>query len=192
MARSTPAKTPAKSRPLDKKSLLPVNLLERVFEGTLWRSRFVTLSAVIFGVVGGLLLFLVASIDIIKAVGITLEYYTGADKIANFHGELLALIIGAVDFYLIGIVLLIFGFGIYELFVSEVDEATDSHVYNALRISSLDELKSKIIKVVIIVLVVFFFEKALEMKFTAPLDLLLLAVGIFLLALTTYFLHKHD
>ncbi|MEL6501874.1 MAG: YqhA family protein [Cyanobacteria bacterium J06623_1] len=45
-------------------------------------------------------------------------------------------IIGGVDYYLIGIVLLIFAFGIYELFISEIEikHQDDSSILQRLAI----------------------------------------------------------
>ena len=54
-----------------------------------------------------------------------------------------------------------FWFGIYELFVSEIDFAILSS-QSLLKIRDLDQLKNKIIKVIIIVLIVKFFEKVLK------------------------------
>ena len=81
--------------------------------------------------------------------------------------------------------LLIFGFGVYELFISEIDIARDKFADSTLKINSLDQLKNKIIKVVIIVLIVKFFEKILKLtpNFNTPQDLLLLSVSILAICL---------
>ncbi len=39
-------------------------MLEKLFEGAIWRSRFIVLLAVIFGLLGAVILFVVASMDI--------------------------------------------------------------------------------------------------------------------------------
>jgi uncharacterized membrane protein YqhA len=67
---------------------------------------------------------------------------------------------------LIGLVLLIFGFGIYELFISELEIARLGDEFgNILEVSNLDDLKNKIIKVIIMVLIVSFFQRILSMEF---------------------------
>ena len=38
--------------------------MERIFEGSLWSSRFIVILAVIFGLLGAVILFAVASVDI--------------------------------------------------------------------------------------------------------------------------------
>ena len=80
----------------------------------------------------------------------------------NNNNELLFQIISSIDLFLIGIVLLIFGFGVYELFISEIEFAKNKFTDSTLKIKSLDQLKNKIIKVIIIVLIVKFFEKSSE------------------------------
>ena len=85
----------------------------------------------------------------------------------------------------------IFAFGIYELFISEIDEANESEVGSQiLAIHSLDELKSKLGNVIVMVLIVIFFKKVIHMHFETPLDMLYLAGGIFALALSLYYMHK--
>ena len=118
-----------------------MKIIEAIFEGVLWRSRFIVILAVIFALFGAIALFLVASADIWHMVVATWDLFVNHHHLENFHGELIGGIIGAVDLYLIAVVLLIFAFGIYELFVSAIDEAEESEVGDKiLAIHSLDEL----------------------------------------------------
>ena len=93
---------------------------------------------------------------------------------------------------ILGIVLLIFGFGIYELFVSEIDFANSKFTESTLKIRDLDQLKNKIIKVIIIVLIVKFFEKVLKFSdnFTTPMDLLYFGLTILSICLGYYLINK--
>jgi len=168
-----------------------MKMLELIFEGILWRSRFVVVLAVVFALFGALALFLVASADIWQMVVLTWNVFVNHHHPDNFHGELIGGIIGAIDLYLIAVVLLIFAFGIYELFISTIDEAEDSEVGDKiLAIHSLDELKSKLGNVIVMVLIVSFFKKVIHMDFSTPLDMLYLAGSIFALALSLYYMHK--
>ena len=101
-------------------------------------------------------------------------------------------IISSIDLFLIGIVLLIFGFGVYELFISEIDFAKGKFSESTLKISSLDQLKNKIIKVIIIVLIVKFFEKVLKLtpNFTTPEDVLFFSVSILSICLGYYLINR--
>ncbi|MCV6607253.1 MAG: YqhA family protein, partial [Campylobacterales bacterium] len=88
------------------------------------------------------------------------------------------------------VVLLIFSFGLYELFISDIDEAKNSSSSSILSIQSLDQLKDKIAKVIVMVLVVSFFQRVLHMEFATPLEMLYFAGSILILSLGLYFLNK--
>jgi uncharacterized membrane protein YqhA len=167
--------------------------LEAIFEGTLWRSRIIAVLAVIFGMIGAIVLFLVASYDIVMVAKKTYLFFFSHYHPDNFHEMLIGKIIGAVDLYLIAVVLLIFSFGIYELFISEIDDAEHSDVGSKiLAIHSVDELKDKLGKVVVMVLIVGFFKRVMHMEFASPLEMLYLAGSILALALALYYMHKGE
>ncbi|GIS08435.1 MAG: hypothetical protein CM15mP112_05470 [Flavobacteriales bacterium] len=90
------------------------------------------------------------------------------------------------------IVLLIFGFGVYELFISEIDFAKTKFSESTLKIKSLDQLKNKIIKVIIIVLIVKFFEKVLKLSynFNTPNDLILFSLSILCICIGYYLINR--
>ncbi|NKQ40934.1 MAG: YqhA family protein [Sulfurovum sp.] len=165
-------------------------MLERLFEGAIWRSRFIVLLAVIFGLLGAIVLFIVASMDIWEITSYTFNTIMSGGHPAKYHEKIVSNIIGAVDLYLIAVVMFIFSFGIYELFISNIDEAAGKNGSTLLSITSLDQLKDKIAKVIVMVLVVNFFQKVLYTNFTTPLDLLYFAGSITLLAVGLYFLGK--
>ncbi len=166
-------------------------MLERVFEGAIWRSRFIVILAVVFGLLGAFVLFIVASMDIWGVAVYTFNtIITGAHP-DKFHEDIVSGIIGAVDLYLIAVVMFIFSFGLYELFISDIDEAMgDGTSSKILAITSLDQLKDKIAKVIVMVLVVSFFQKVLHMEYTTALEMLYFALSIAALAIGLYFLGK--
>lgn len=161
-----------------------------MFEKGLWASRYITLLAVIFTILGAVVMFLIASADIFHALILTYKYYFASYHPDNFHADVVAEVIGAIDLYLIGVVLLIFGFGIYELFISEIDIAKEGENSQVLYISSLDQLKDKIAKVIVMVLVVNFFQRVLHTTYAGALEMLYFALSIVGLALGLYFLSK--
>ena len=163
-------------------------MLEKIFETGLWSSRFITIFAVIFGVLGAVILFVVASVDIYQVIKVAFDYYFSGIKPEDFHVLILSDIIGAIDLYLIGIVLLIFGFGIYELFISAIDMADERN--QILNISSLDQLKDKIAKVIIMVLIVNFFQRVLHTDYNGAKEMLYFSASIMGLAIGLYFLGK--
>ena len=87
--------------------------------------------------------------------------------------------------------MLIFSFGLYELFISNIDpaEANDRSA-RILLIRSLDDLKHRLAQIVLLILVVKFFEHAVKVPFAGAIDLLYLAIGILVIAAGLYLLHK--
>lgn len=165
-------------------------MLEKFFENLLIKSRLVTLLPVIFGLVGAFLLFFIASYDIVKVLIYTFDYFVLPNSTINLHEDIVGLIIGAVDLYLMALVLFIFSFGIYELFISEIESFKQSKQSKVLEVHSLDELKDKLAKVIIMVLVVNFFQRVLQMKLVSIIDMSYLAGSILALCVGLYFLHK--
>ena len=167
-------------------------MLEKLFESGLWSSRFIVILAVIFGLIGAIVLFVVASFDIYETARYVITtYLTGAHP-ENFHEDVVGGIIGAVDLYLIGVVMLLFSFGLYELFISEIDDAKDEsgEENKILAIHSLDQLKDKISKVIVMVLVVGFFQKVGHTQYTGALDMLYFSLSITAVAVGLFFLGK--
>ena len=165
--------------------------LEESFEGSLWATRFMVISAVVFGLIGATVLFIVASFDIYNIAIYVIDVYANHLHPDKFHEKVVGEVIGAVDLYLIGVVMLLFSFGIYELFISEIDVAKMEERKNKiLAIHSLDQLKDKISKVIVMVLVVGFFKKVGLAEYTQPLELLYLALSITAVSVGLYFLGK--
>ena len=143
----------------------------------------------ILSILSAFTLIVIGSWDIIEAV---IFYNPLFDTSISSNNELLFKLISAIDLFLIGIVLLIFGFGIYELFVSEIDFANSKFTESTLKIRDLDQLKNKIIKVIIIVLIVKFFEKVLKFSenFTTPMDILYFGLSILSICVGYYLINK--
>ncbi|MBA1433394.1 MAG: YqhA family protein [Epsilonproteobacteria bacterium] len=172
-------------------------MFEKMFEGGLWGSRFMVIMAVVFGLVGAIVLFIVASFDIYDTAKLVINTYVNHHHPEHFHELVVGGVIGAVDLYLIGVVMLLFAFGLYELFISDIDVAREDEERESkiLSIHSLDQLKDKISKVIVMVLVVGFFKKVGLASYTTPLELLYLALSITAVSVGLYFLskvgHKH-
>ena len=164
-------------------------ILGNKFEKALWSTRFIVLIAVILSIISSITLFLLGGWDIIQATFLNNPLF---NKNINSNNDILFKIISSVDLFLIGIVLLIFGFGIYELFISEIDFAKGKFAESTLKINNLDQLKNKIIKVIIIVLIVKFFEKVLKLShnFTTPHDLLLFSIAILSICIGYYLINR--
>ena len=159
------------------------------FEKILWSVRYITILPVLLSIISSVALLFLGGWEIIEAI---IFYNPLFDDSITSSNELLFKIISAIDLFLIGIVLLIFGFGIYELFVSEIDFANSKFNESTLKIRDLDQLKNKIIKVIIIVLIVKFFEKVLKFSenFKDPIDILYFSISILSICLGYYLINR--
>ncbi|MDR0480708.1 MAG: YqhA family protein [Gallionellaceae bacterium] len=174
-----------------------MKLLEQIFEGSLWNSRFIILLGVLGSLVAGFAIFYMATVDVVYLVTHILHY---ADTDMNdeirkvLHDNTITHIVEVVDGYLLAIVMMIFSFGLYELFISDIDQAKDDKKASSkiLVVHSLDDLKSRLAKVIIMILIVTLFEEALKMKLQAPIDLLYLGGAITLVALALYLTHGKE
>ena len=171
------------------------NPLNRWFESALWNSRFVVLIAVIVSVLSAIALFGLVIVDFSGVLASTLHAF-GPDVTAAAHDSLLAdivrKVITVVDAALLGAFMLIFAFGLYELFIGELDVARSSKISRRLlEIESLEDLKTRLGKVILIILIVEVFKDANKPEMP-PLNLLYLTIAIALIALALYLTHGGD
>ncbi len=170
--------------------------MEKTFENILWHSRLVVLTGVVASLLAAFGMFYVASVDAFYMIA-HLGHYASPDLTMEARTSLRSTtvthVVEIVDGYLLATFLLIFALGLYELFISKIDRAEGAeNASSVLLIYSLDDLKSRLAKVVMMILVVRYFEYALGMDFTSSMDLLQFAGGIALLGLALYFAHLAD
>jgi len=173
-----------------------MKVAEKMFEKTLWQSRFIVLTAVVASLLTSIGVFYMATVDAVYMIIHLLDYaspaLTTAER-AALRSESVTHVVEIVDGYLLATVLLIFAMGLYELFISEIQYASDTKVSgNVLVIHSLDDLKARLAKVILMILIVKFFEHAINMNFDSPLSLLYLAGGIALIGLALYLTHASE
>ena len=173
-----------------------MKFLESLFESSLWNSRFVILTAVIGSLFAGFAIFYMATIDVWNLV-LHVLHYGDADLTAEarkvLHDSTVTHIVEVVDGYLLATVMLIFSLGLYELFISDIDQAHGSKAASKiLVVNSLDDLKAKLAKVILMILIVTLFEEALSIKIENPLDLLYLGASIALIAAALYLSHMAE
>ena len=144
------------------------------------------LIAVVASLAVALAMFYVTTIDIVSLVPHLSHYHDlslSPDARVQLRGTIVAHVVEVVDGYLLAAIMLIFGLGLYELFVSRIDIAEGSEfAERLLLIRSLDDLKDRLAKVVLLILVVKFFEYALQLSIATTLDLLWLGLGIALVS----------
>ncbi len=170
--------------------------VEAVFEAFLWRSRLVVLFAVVASLLTGFGIFYVTTVDVWYMLSHIGEYASPALDAAQrsqMRSDFLTHVVEAVDGYLLATVMLIFALGLYELFISKIDEAEGAETSSKVMvINSLDDLKARLVKVIFMILVVKFFEHAVRMDYTDTTQLLSLAGAIALIGLALFLSHAGE
>ncbi|HCI13657.1 MAG TPA: hypothetical protein DFK12_06770 [Gallionellaceae bacterium] len=173
-----------------------MGLLERLFEGALWNSRFMVLTAVVGSLLAGIAIFYMATVDVVNLFSHALHYADSSLTVEArkaLHDATVSHIVEVVDGYLLATVMMIFSLGMYELFISDIDQAHGSKASSKiLVINSLDDLKSRLAKVILMIMIVTLFEEALNMHLSTPLDLVYLGAAIALIAIALYFTHASE
>ncbi|MCK9200101.1 MAG: YqhA family protein [Gallionella sp.] len=173
-----------------------MGLLEKLFEGALWNSRFMVLTAVVGSLLAGIAIFYMATVDVVNLFSHALHYADSSltpEARKALHDATVSHIVEVVDGYLLATVMMIFSLGMYELFISDIDQAHGSKASSKiLVINSLDDLKSRLAKVILMIMIVTLFEEALNMHLESPLDLVYLGAAIALISIALYFTHAAD
>ena len=162
--------------------------VETVFETIIWNFRLLVLVPVIFSLLSAVQFFAIGTWDI--WAGLSLKF-DPADPEGKITTNIVSYVIGGIDYYLIGIVLLIFAFGIYELFISKIDVRFE-HEVTILQSESLEELKSKLVKVIVVALIVNLFKKMLGLDISEVSDVIYIALAILLISISNYLLQIHS
>lgn len=174
--------------------------MESIFEKILWNSRFVVIAAVLASLFTSLAMFYMATIDsvvMISHLGKYADISLNTIQRATLRSETVTHVVEIIDGYLLATVLLIFALGLYELFISKIDIMEEGGegaklAGNVLIIHSLDDLKNRLAKVILMILIVKFFEHAISMDFHDPLSLLYLSGGIAMIGLALYLSHASE
>jgi uncharacterized membrane protein YqhA len=172
------------------------DFLEETFERFLWNARLVILLGVFGLLISSGVIFIMG---ILETAGLTNMFLYNIRMHGIHFGEevyndIIVQIITTVDDFLLGIVLLIFGLGTYDLFISKIDPAQQQDELRPdwLIFNSLDELKSVLGKVVLMILTINFLKLVVNMKFDEPIQLLYLGGGIALVSLALKLSHGKD
>ncbi len=170
-----------------------MKLFEKLFEGALWRSRYVVILAVVASMAAAFAVFFMATVDVVYLVSHIVHYadpQMGIEARRALHDETITHVVEVVDGYLLATVMLIFSLGLYELFISDIDEAKgEARSSRILVIENLDDLKARLAKVILMILIVTLFQEAIKVRIETPLDLLFLGGAIALVGLSLWLTH---
>jgi len=107
-------------------------------------SRFVVIIPALAAIIGAIVLMILGSVEILwAAVDVVVEQVPLKETIVD--------VLASIDAILLGTVLLVIGYGLYELFVD-----TNITVPDWLEINNLDDLKAKLIGVIVAIIAVIF------------------------------------
>jgi uncharacterized membrane protein YqhA len=107
-------------------------------------SRFVVIIPALAAIIGAIVLMILGSVEILwAAVDVVVDQVPLKETIVD--------VLASIDAILLGTVLLVIGYGLYELFVD-----TNITVPDWLEINNLDDLKAKLIGVIVAIIAVIF------------------------------------
>ena len=165
--------------------------VERRFESLIWKFRLITLVPVVMSLLGSISCFAIGTYAELSVLGKVLQgRFTHANSTL-----LIGKVVGGIDYYLIGIALLIFGYGIYGLVVSDIDSRQQEKSElrrNLLNIDSLDSLKQKLTKVIIVALIVIAFKLMVSINVTTVGELLQFCGGVLMLAFSSWLISRNS
>ena len=169
-------------------------MIEKIFESLLWRSRFISITAVIASLLVAILLFCMGSYDVYYTIAKSFDYFgSSGTEHSELHNILIVKVVKIVDTFLLAIFMLMFSFGIYEIFVSEIDEAQETkNASNILDIRTLDDLKSKLAKVIVMIFIVTILKHGLQLKINTTMELLQLGGTLALIGLALFLASLSD
>ena len=147
-------------------------------------------------VVATLAVFWITSVDLYYAIVHVVGYADSSltDEVRkSLRDQTVTHVVELLDGYLLGAVMLIFALGLYELFISDIDEVRASGATSKiLVIDTLDDLKTKLAKVILMILIVRLFEYAVKLRPSSLLELIYLAGAIALVGLALYLTHASE
>ena len=161
---------------------------------TIFRTRYLSVIAVVFAAVGAVLMFVIGAVTTIDGI---VTYFGGhEDKAFSSDAALGATveIVSSLDQFLLGLVLLVFAFGVYSLWVVADAAAWEKerekvHAPDWINVTSVTDLKVKLIEVIAVLLAVLFLKGLLlEPQTTWPDLVVPIAVALF--ALTVWLIRR--
>lgn len=119
----------------------------------------------------------------------TTPFNSVSDHLTHADWAMISLI-ESIDAFLFALVLLIFAYGIYQIFITEHVIESSKQRPAWLQIKNISELKIILIEVIIVMLFVFFLKIIFIHIDEAKWQILVLPISIFLLSLSLYFMKK--
>ena len=149
----------------------------KIFEYILFKSRFFIVLAVVGLAISSIFTFIWTFLNFTL---FSLNDLT--DK------KLIVQLITSVDLFLIWIITLIVSFSLYEIYLKDDNDTVK--LPKAFIVHNLYDLKEKLTSVILIILIITYFQYSIELTYANSYELLAFAFGIFLVSLSIYFSKK--
>ncbi|MBA6356626.1 MULTISPECIES: YqhA family protein [unclassified Colwellia] len=161
--------------------------MEKRFESLLWSSRLLLLFGVICCVITAATLILLGCVEVFHLLQGMFSYLITFSSDVS-RDNLVLMVIEILDTFLLSSILFIFSFGLYELFISPIEDSKQ-HQSKAFQISSIDELKAKLGKVIVMLLVIKLFSYLVEIKPQNIVEILYMAIIVLLVSVSLWLGH---
>ncbi|XP_061341748.1 uncharacterized protein LOC133288066 isoform X2 [Gastrolobium bilobum] len=164
----------------------------------IYRCRFLAILGVFGSLIGSFICFIKGCTIVAESY---LEYFVN-------RGKVIQMLIDSIDVYLLGTVMLVFGMGLYELFVSNLGSSSSlpdqnpsdrSNLFGLftlkerpkwLNIKTVNELKTKLGHVIVMLLLIGMIDKSKKAAIHTPVDLLCFCASVFLSSSCLFLLSK--
>lgn len=161
----------------------------------LFFSRYLMLFAVISSLISTIIVLFLGVYEVYISV-IKLIFFITNYVVEEYQfSDIVHHIINSVDLFLTSTVLLIFCVGLYELFIEKFSVKMTNeknNEFNVLLVQNLDQLKTKLVQTIIMILIVEFFQKATQLYYQTSVDLVYFSCSIILVSIAAYITHsKH-
>jgi uncharacterized membrane protein YqhA len=166
------------------------SVIENGFESTLWYSRLILILGVVSCIFTAMALVLLGLSEVFKLLSWILNYVSES-LVTVTRDKIILHVIKVLDTFLLAAILFIFSFGLYELFISPIEKSNDKKFASkAFEITTIDQLKAKLGKVIIMLLVIKVFAYLVEIKPTNIIETLYIGVIVLCMALSLWIGHK--
>lgn len=156
--------------------------LDNYFEPHFFELRYTILLPVLMSFFASLVMFAIGTYHVYNAT------YSLILSQSFASSDVTLPVIQALDAFLVGIVLIIFSFGVYDFFISELEPAQTAGIRpDWFKFETTGDLKNKLIEVVLVILAIKFFEKmvanakkieSIEMYLVIPIGAAILAISL--------------
>ncbi len=156
--------------------------------------RFIAVIPVVFSLLGAFMMLLLGAWKTIMAAAVFVKLEPADPTLPRYLNPSERMIIGLVesmDAFLIGLVMLMFAAGVYNLFISRMRILSDDAPWAWMRIDNIERLKQVLVEMILVVLAVLFLRVALFEAEELEWTVLVLPIGMALLAVAVRFVGWH-